>query len=177
LRRYGTIIYGDSSARFNANSFKPVLIDNYIRGFAARELPDHYLPCYTHSGTFTWFGQSYAEYDNIYMAEANFLVVTDTFLTRLIMKAWLICSLESSCLTGGNSPTQCSRRSAGVHRFDQSAMVIILTHFFFQGNKGSWKPNINDPTPYDMFTSVQKNLGSIMRGTGDPDYLRNKKVS
>ncbi|CAF4391024.1 unnamed protein product, partial [Rotaria sordida] len=67
LRRYGTVIYADSSIRFNSNSFNPVVIDNYIRGFAARELPDRYLSCYTHTDTFTWFNQSYTNFDNIYI--------------------------------------------------------------------------------------------------------------
>ncbi|CAF3974097.1 unnamed protein product, partial [Rotaria sp. Silwood1] len=32
-------------------------------------------------------------------------------------------------------------------------MVIILTYFFFQGNKGTWSDQtINDPAPYNMFT-------------------------
>ncbi|CAF4804497.1 unnamed protein product, partial [Rotaria sp. Silwood1] len=55
--------------------------------------------------------------------------------------------------------------SSYKHRYDQSAMVIILTYFFFQGNKGTWSDQkLNDPAPYDMFTSVQKNLGDISRG-------------
>ncbi|CAF1482004.1 unnamed protein product, partial [Rotaria sp. Silwood1] len=149
LRRYGTIIYGDSSVRFNSNSFNPVLIDNYIRGFAARELPGHSLPCYTHVDTFTWFNQSYTNFENIYIAETGFLVVTDTFLTRLIMKAWLTCALESDCLVSYESETKCGRISSDKHRYDQSAMVIILTYFFFQGNKGTWSDQtINDPAPY-----------------------------
>jgi hypothetical protein len=112
------------------------------------------------------------------MAEANFLVVTDTFLTRLIMKAWLTCALDPECLISLTTPTLCSRHSAGVHRFDQSAMVIILTHFFFQGNRLSWSNGTADsPAPYDMFTSVQKNLGDIMRGSPESDYLFKKKIS
>ncbi|CAF1185038.1 unnamed protein product [Adineta steineri] len=177
LRRYGQIIYGDSSARFNHNSFDPVLHDNYIRGFAARELPGHFLPCYTRSGAFSYFNQSYTNYNDIYMAEANFLVVTDTFLTRLIMKAWLMCALDTDCLITEGTKALCSRTSAGVHRYDQSAMVLILTHFFFQGNRLGWlNGNANDPTPYDMFTSVIKHLGDIKRGEREPNYLSEKKI-
>ena len=177
LRRYGTIIYGDSSARFNQNSFNPVLIDNYIRGFAARELPGHFLPCFTRSGAFSWFNQSYTQFNDIYMAEANFLVVTDTFVSRLIMKAWLICALEPACLIASSSLTLCSRKSIGVHRFDQSAMVIILTYFFFQGNQSTWsRAKINEPAPYDMFTSIQMSLGEIRRGADEGDYLNRKKI-
>jgi hypothetical protein len=111
------------------------------------------------------------------MAEANFLVVTDTFLTRLIMKAWLICALEPDCLMAGASPTICSRQSLGVHRYDQSAMVIILTYFFFQSNQStSSNRDVNDPAPYDMFTSIKINLGDIKRGAPEKNYLSNKKI-
>ncbi|CAF1174803.1 unnamed protein product [Rotaria sordida] len=97
LHRYGTVIYVDSSIRFNSNSFNPVVIDNYIRGFAVREIPDRYLSCYTHTDTFTWFNQSYTNFDNIYIADSGLIIVSDTFITRLIMKAWLTCALEPEC--------------------------------------------------------------------------------
>ncbi|CAF1432215.1 unnamed protein product [Rotaria sordida] len=178
LRRYGTVIYADSSIRFNSNSFNPVVIDNYIRGFAARELPGHYVSCYTHTDTFTWFNQSYTNFDNIYIAEAGFVVVTDTFLTRLIMKAWLTCALEPECLITFRSHTNCSRTSLNKHRYDQSAIVIILSYFFFQGNKGTWSDKkLNDPAPYDMFTSIQRSLGDIVRGSFEQYYLSRKKSS
>ncbi|CAF4090730.1 unnamed protein product [Rotaria sordida] len=178
LRRYGTIIYADSSIRFNSNAFNPVVIDNYIRGFAARELPGHYVSCYTHTDTFTWFNQSYTNFDNIYIAEAGFVVVTDTFLTRLIMKAWLTCALEPECLITFRSQTNCSRTSLNKHRYDQSAIVIILSYFFFQGNKGTWSDKkLNDPAPYDMFTSIQRSLGDIVRGSFEQYYLSRKKSS
>ncbi len=93
MRRYGTTSYDDSSACFNNNSFGPVLIDKYILGLAARELP-----------------------------------------------------------------------------------VIILTYFFFQGNQSTWwNRNINDPAPYDMFTSIQINLGAIKQGFLEMNYLSEKK--
>jgi hypothetical protein len=110
------------------------------------------------------------------MAEANFLVVTDTFLTRLIMKAWLTCALESDCLSATQTRTICNGDIDDTHRYDQSAMVIILTHFFFQGKQSSWTDkHLNDPAPYDMFTSVQKNLGNIERLVGESNYLIKKK--
>jgi len=110
------------------------------------------------------------------MAEANFLAITDTFLTRLIMKIWLICALETDCLIADGSPTLCNRQSYNVHRYDQSAMVIILTYFYFQGNLSTWsEKNLNDPAPYDMFTSIQINLGDIKRNDPETDYLSGKK--
>lgn len=147
-----------------------------MRGFAARELPGHLLPCYTRSGAFTWFNQSHESYEEIYMSEANFLAVTDTFLTRLIMKAWLTCTLDESCLTAANTPTLCQHKTSDMHRFDQSAMVIILTHFFFQGERFAWQNGqTNAPAPYDMFSSAQIHLGDIQRGSAESNYLPNKK--
>ncbi|CAF4499164.1 unnamed protein product [Rotaria socialis] len=171
LRRYGTIIYGDSSIRFKSNSFSPILIDNYIRGFAVRELPSRSLPCYTRTGTFDWFNQSYSQYGDIAMAETDLLVVTDTFLTRLIMKAWLTCALESECIMALGSQSKCRGSSSGRHRYDQGAMVIILTHFFFPGTISTRSSQrVSHPAPYNMFTSSQVNLGDIKRGYQDPSY-------
>ncbi|CAM4770068.1 unnamed protein product [Rotaria magnacalcarata] len=176
LRRYGTIIYGDSSIRFKSNSFNPVLIDNYIRGFAVRELPSLSLPCYTRAGTFDWFNQSYSEYDDIAMAETDLLVVTDTLLTRLIMKAWLTCALEPECIMALGSKSNCRGSCSGRHRYDQSALVIILTHFFFPGTKSTRSEQIvSHPAPYNMFTSSQVNLGDTKRDAHEPHYLRRKK--
>ncbi|CAF4151468.1 unnamed protein product, partial [Rotaria sp. Silwood2] len=176
LRRYGTIIYADSSARFNSNSFNPVLIDNYIRGFAVRELSGHSLSCYTHTDTFTWFNQSYRNFENIYIAEGGFLVVTDTFLTRLIMKAWLTCALESDCLITFKSQTKCNETFWSKHHYDQSAIGIVLTYFFFQGNKETrGNQKLNDPAPYDMFTSIQRSLYDINRNVDEQYYLSRKR--
>ncbi|CAF4122427.1 unnamed protein product [Rotaria sordida] len=176
LHRYGTVIYADSSIRFNSNSFNPVVIDNYIRGFAVREIPDRYLSCYTHTDTFTWFNQSYTNFDNIYIADSGLIIVTDTFITRLIMKAWLTCALEPECLITFRSQINCSRTSSNKHRYDESTIVIILSHFFFQGNKETWgDKKFNDPAPYDMFTSIQTNLGEIKRYAPEQNYLFEKK--
>lgn len=110
------------------------------------------------------------------MAEANFLAVTDTFLTRLIMKAWLTCALDPQCLIALDTVTRCGAFEGTIHRYDQSAMVIILSHFFFQGTRSAWSAGkVNDPAPYDMFTSVQVHLGDIHRGGVDPFYLTSKQ--
>jgi hypothetical protein len=110
------------------------------------------------------------------MSEANFLAVTDTLISRLIMKAWLICALEEECLIASKTPSAiCGSRKVTLHRYDQSAMGILLTYFFFQGNQSSWSDGkVNDPAPYDMFASVQKNLGTIKRG--NPETYLSKKV-
>ncbi|CAF1489733.1 unnamed protein product, partial [Rotaria sp. Silwood1] len=94
IRRFGSIIYGDTSIRYKTSKFDHLLIDNLIRGFSCRELPEHYLSCFTLEKTFLWFNETSSSFDNIYIAEAGFLAVTDNFLSRLILKTWVTCALD-----------------------------------------------------------------------------------
>ncbi|CAF0871883.1 unnamed protein product [Didymodactylos carnosus] len=165
LKQFGSIIYGDTSIRYLTNNFDRLLIDNNFRGFACRELPGHYLPCFTLSNMFLWFNESSSTFDNVYMCEANFLFIQDNFLSRLIMKAWITCSLDLTCLmppeliVSQELTTKCDKfqmfDTAIRHRYDQSAMGIILTFFFQQGERMFGK---NDPAPYDMYTSIQDSI-------------------
>ncbi|CAF0862125.1 unnamed protein product [Didymodactylos carnosus] len=146
LKRYGTVIYGDTSVRYKIGEFDHLLMDNAIRGFACRELPGHYLPCFTLSDTFSWFNESYSTFNDVYIAEAGFIVVQDNFLSRMIMKAWTTCALDPKCLVPPNSKTKCKQPGVahGTHRFDQSAMVTVLTFFFYQSQRINDR---NEPAP------------------------------
>ncbi|CAF4838981.1 unnamed protein product, partial [Rotaria sp. Silwood2] len=100
----------------------------------------------------------------------------DTFLTRLIMKAWLTCALESDCLITFKSQTKCNETFWSKHHYDQSAIGIVLTYFFFQGNKETrGNQKLNDPAPYDMFTSIQRSLYDINRNVDEQYYLSRKR--
>jgi hypothetical protein len=151
------------------------LIDNLIRGFACRELPGHYLPCFTLGETFTWFHETYSSYDDIYIAEAGFLAVTDNFLSRLILKTWMTCALDSNCIAPRMSRTQCRRiaSSPNTHRYDQSAMVAVLSFYFFPS------PRLNDrsdPAPYDMYASIQAKIAEVRRFEGEKHYFTRRNT-
>jgi hypothetical protein len=47
---------------------------------------------------FLWFGDSWKTYENFLTIEANILMFHRTFLTNLIMKAWVTCALDESCM-------------------------------------------------------------------------------
>lgn len=176
MRRFGTVIYGDTSVRYMTSDFNRIIIDNLIRGFSCRELPSHYLSCYTLSGTFSWFNESYSLYDDVYIAEAGFVAVTDNFLSRLVLKTWVTCALDAECISPSNSKSQCSRNSAasGMHRFDQSAMVAVLSFYFYQSARQNDK---TDPAPYDMFSSIQQKVAEVRRFEGDPTYFTQRQGS
>ncbi|CAF1620046.1 unnamed protein product [Rotaria sp. Silwood1] len=174
VQRFGTILYGDTSVRYLTSNFNRIIIDNLIRGFACRELPGHYLSCYTLSGTFSWFNETSSSFDDIYIAEAGFVAVTDNFLSRLILKTWVTCALDINCISPGNSQTKCKHMSqpTGTHRFDQSAMVAVLSFYFFQSSRQNDK---TDPAPYDMFSSIQQKVAEVRRFEGDHNYFTRGK--
>ncbi|CAF3246450.1 unnamed protein product [Rotaria socialis] len=175
VRRFGTIIYGDTSVRYLTSDFNRIIIDNLIRGFACRELPDHYLSCYTLGGTFSWFNETNSAFDDIYIAEAGFVAVTDNFLSRLVLKTWVTCALDGNCIAPSNSRTQCKRlvgAGSGIHRYDQSAMVAVLSFYFFQSSR---KNDRTEPAPYDMFSSIQKKVAEVRRFEGDHGYFTQRK--
>ncbi|CAF2087443.1 unnamed protein product [Rotaria magnacalcarata] len=175
VRRFGTIIYGDTSVRYLTSDFDRIIIDNLIRGFACRELPDHYLSCYTLGGTFSWFNETSSAFDDIYIAEAGFVAVTDNFLSRLVLKTWVTCALDGNCIAPSNSRTQCKRllgAGSGTHRYDQSAMVAVLSFYFFQSSR---KSDRTEPAPYDMFSSIQKKVAEVRRFEGDHSYFTQRR--
>ncbi|UJR15146.1 hypothetical protein I4U23_002111 [Adineta vaga] len=174
VRRFGSIIYGDTSVRYNTSDFNRLLIDNEIRGFSCRELPGHYLPCFTLEKTFTWFNEIGSTFDDIYIAEAGFVAVTDNFLSRLVLKTWVTCALDANCIAPIQSKTECKRRagSVNVHRYDQSAMVAVLSFYFFPSLQHG---DSSDPAPYDMYTSIQAKLADVRRAEGDPTYFTMRK--
>ncbi|UJR31539.1 hypothetical protein I4U23_019027 [Adineta vaga] len=175
VRRYGTIIYGDTSVRYLTSNFDRIIIDNNIRGFSCRELPGHYLSCFTLGGTFAWFNETSSVFDDVYIAEAGFVAVTDNFLSRLVLKTWVACALDPECISPSNSKTRCRRMgdaASGTHRYDQSAMVAVLSFYFFQSSRENDK---TDPAPYDMFSSIQQKVAEVRRFEGDNSYFTVRK--
>jgi hypothetical protein len=126
-------------------------------------------------GTFSWFNETYSTFDDVYIAEAGFVAVTDNFLSRLVLKTWVTCALDVECIAPTNSKTQCKRSttSGGIHRYDQSAMVAVLSFFFFQSAREDDK---TEPAPYDMFSSIQKKVAEVRRFEGDSSYFTHKKI-
>lgn len=139
-------------------------------------MPGHYLSCFTLSGTFTWFNETTTAFDDIYIAEAGFVAVTDNFLSRLVLKTWVTCALDLECIAPTSSQTQCARNGghSSTHRYDQSAMVAVLSFFYFQSSRQNGQ---TDPAPYDMFASIQKKVAEVRRFEGEPGYFTRKTVA
>jgi hypothetical protein len=85
------------------------------------------LVCYTNPEMFGWFGEDSDTLKNVHTIEANILMFHRSFLTSLIMKAWITCALDNDCIAPSGHVTN----SCYVgHRFDQDALTIVNTYFY-----------------------------------------------
>jgi hypothetical protein len=61
--------------------------------------------------------------------EATIGIFYRNFLNALIMKAWTQCALDVDCMANGCLRCRCCSHT-GCHRFDQSALTMIISFFF-----------------------------------------------
>lgn len=134
------------------------------------------LTCYTDERMFKWFESRSADFVDMYTLEANFLLFYRTFITSLIMKSWLTCALDESCIApkGSHIYGQTFKNffglkcdSCGCHRFDQDAFTIVNT--FFYGHPIDYD---NYLPPY-AFTEREKFFFQINR-RNIPKYIRDQ---
>ena len=87
-----------------------------------------------------WFGNPH-DFDKLGTVEANFILFRQSLITRLIMKAWLTCALDASCIAPLGSSIhgpwrlhklgyESCLKTCLCHRFDQAALGAILTFFY-----------------------------------------------
>jgi hypothetical protein len=126
LRDYSTVIYIDSSIRFLSSDMRPI-IDTLKRVGMLTQFIGLRLTCYTDPKMFAWFGEEAESYEQFFTIEANILLFHQTFLTSLIMKAWITCALYEDCIAPkGAKISGC----CGCHRFDQDAITIVNSYFY-----------------------------------------------
>jgi hypothetical protein len=88
------------------------------------------MGCYTDKRLYDWFGDNSTlqnmQYD-IKTLEANAFLFRKSFVTELIMKAWVTCALDTKCMAlEGAVLWPC----CGCHRYDQAALSVISTFFY-----------------------------------------------
>ena len=98
MSQYKSVIYLDSSIRFTSNKIANIFGMTREIGMLSRYIRTN-LTCYTDERMFNWFGSDRAEFIDMYSLEANFLLFNRNFLTSLIMKSWLTCALDETCIS------------------------------------------------------------------------------
>ena len=120
------MLYVDTSIRFKSNEIKPIVDACKDVGLLTQYIYLDLL-CYTNPKMFDWFEEDKENFRQFYTIEANILMFHRSLLTSLIMKAWVTCALEESCIApAGSSTGGC----CGCHRYDQDALTIIGSYFF-----------------------------------------------
>ena len=99
LNTESLVIYVDSSIEFLSNKLKPSLTTAIDNGIASQTLNYFNLTCYTNPKMFEWFGESISDYTNMPTLEANIIMLRSSFVTSLIMKAWITCALDETCIS------------------------------------------------------------------------------
>jgi hypothetical protein len=85
--------------------------------------------CATNPDMFDWFNiGKRQEIGSIPQIEAGMVIYHRNFLNALIMKAWIQCALDVNCMANGCLYCKCC--DPGCHRFDQSALTMVLSFFF-----------------------------------------------
>lgn len=120
-------MYIDSSIRFQNQNLNPSIATAKTSGIALQTLTYFNLTCYTNPRMFHWFKETEADYESFPTLEANIIMLHKSFVTSLIMKAWVTCAMDKNCIAPeGSRLGNC----CGCHRFDQDAITIVTTFFY-----------------------------------------------
>jgi hypothetical protein len=92
------VLYIDSSIRFNNAKLQPSLSTALFSGIASQTLSYYNLTCYTDSKMFEWFKETPEDYSFVPSLEANIIIFKRSVVTSLVMKSWVTCALDSSCM-------------------------------------------------------------------------------
>ena len=85
------------------------------------------LNCFTNPLMYKWFDETNETYKEFWTIEANILLFERSFLSMLLMKAWVTCALDKSCIDPpGSKLWPC----CGCHRYDQDAITIVNSFFY-----------------------------------------------
>ncbi len=92
MRDFGSIIYIDSSIRFKSGQLNPLFSVLPKTGMLTQFIGLK-LTKYTDPQMFEWFGQTASDYNDFFTIEANIFMFEKTFLTAIMIKAWVTCAL------------------------------------------------------------------------------------
>ena len=122
-----SFFYMDTAVVVKTNRLEGLINYSYDVGLVL-PLTHHNFTCYTNEKMFDWFQETTSNFASINThIHAAFLTVTKNFLSSIILKAWVTCALDVKCISPeGSRLAPC----CGCHRYDQSALQIILTFFF-----------------------------------------------
>ena len=163
LKQYENIIWVDTSIRFkNINQLNSWMKLSKDTGFLAHHLGGNFT-CFTDNRMSKWFGSDNKEFNSLEGLQANFFIFHRNLVLELMMKSWVTCALDESCIAPKGSHIYGSIKNwgltgpdchqCGCHRFDQAAITIISSFFFghpvnYQQYRSSYSSILRDSNVY-----------------------------
>ena len=103
---------------------------------------------------YKWFGDNTSTYEQFYTIESCILLFQRSFLTTLLMKGWVTCALDESCMAPpGSRLWPC----CGCHRYDQNALTVVSSFFY------GYPKEVNSTNPAVAFPKSQFYFYAIRR--------------
>jgi hypothetical protein len=97
LKTHDYLIYMDSSIRMQSGGLEPVMSAVESTGILTQYIGLSF-PCYTHPRMFEWFGETVELYEHMWTIEANIFVMHKNLINALIMRAWVACAMDETCI-------------------------------------------------------------------------------
>ncbi|XP_041353474.1 uncharacterized protein LOC121371555 isoform X2 [Gigantopelta aegis] len=132
LLQHEVVAWFDTSVRF-----KPQIVANIFRkGVSFGIMPlygEFSVAQQSDVKIFQWFGEEPCSFSNYFEIQTGHIMFYKSSLVESIIKYWVTCALNKECISPENSVYDCdssTRKYGKCHRFDQSALSIILTRLF-----------------------------------------------
>ncbi|XP_067650031.1 uncharacterized protein [Haliotis asinina] len=130
------LIWVDSSIRFHKSVIQEMLQEIETKGIMTL-YGSHSVAQHTYQTMFDYFDEDACNFAHVTEKQTGLLFFkNEMFIREAVVKPWAACAMDGSCMCPTNFPSWsfgCNakvRRYGKCHRFEQSAMNIILAKLF-----------------------------------------------
>lgn len=143
-QEFGYVWWADSSVRSIEIDFKlplKYLKENNIL-FFTYDISNN-IALHTHTTMFAYFSEDPCLYKSFGEVEAGSIAFRKSNVTDVVLRQWVSCALIFDCIAPSNATKHCGKPLNGkmtdamighCHRFDQSALSIILRRLYHKQN-------------------------------------------
>ncbi|XP_046565825.1 uncharacterized protein LOC124274501 [Haliotis rubra] len=162
------LVWTDASVRFQGDSILTLLKELDIKGVTINRA-DWSIGQHTTKDMMNYFGERTCKFSHTVEPGAFFIMLkNDRFIRNAVVKPWVACALSPKCMCPDNhkSLLHCRgeiRKYSKCHRFDQSAIGIILVKLF---------------RDHEISVTIPLKLIKVRRGNKEKyfDALRSRKT-
>lgn len=141
-QEFGNVWWIDSSVRFISRDLELPLKYLKEKGmlFFTYDVSSS-IAAHTDRRMFTYFDEDPCLFVNFGEIEASSIAFSKHLVSRVVLRQWILCALDQNCIAPTDSSKQCkmtlnvtTMEIGRCHRFDQSAISIILRRLYHKQN-------------------------------------------